>query len=59
MAGSDVFAALLYQLALPHVETAPFEPSARRQYLEALNVADDGNLGPLTELWTHRIAGTL
>lgn len=57
--GRVLLAALLYKLALPHVETAPFEPSARRQYLEALNAADDGNLGPLTELWTHRIAGTL
>jgi fido (protein-threonine AMPylation protein) len=57
--GRVLLAALLYKLALPHVETAPFEPSARRLYLEALNAAVDGNLGPLTELWTHRIAGTL
>ncbi|MDN5941463.1 MAG: Fic family protein [Nitrospira sp.] len=57
--GRALLAALLYKLALPHVETAPLEPSARRQYLEALNAADDSNLGPLTELWAHRIAGTL
>ena len=57
--GRVLIAALLYKLALPHVETAPFEPSARRQYLEALNAADDGNLGPLTELWARRIAETL
>ena len=57
--GRVLLAALLYKLALPHVETAPFEPSARRQCLDALTVADDGNLGPLTETWTHRIAGTL
>jgi fido (protein-threonine AMPylation protein) len=36
--GRVLLAALLYKLALPHVETAPFEPSARRQYLEALNL---------------------
>ena len=56
--GRVLLAGLLYKLALPHVETAPFEPSARRQYLDALKVADDNNLGPLTELWTHRIAET-
>jgi fido (protein-threonine AMPylation protein) len=57
--GRVLLAALLYKLALPHVETAPFEPSARRQYLEALNAADDGTLGPLTDIWTGRIAKTL
>ena len=57
--GRVLLAALLYKLALPHVETAPFEPSARRQYLEALNVADDRNLEPLTEIWARHIAKTL
>ena len=57
--GRVLLAALLYKLGLPHVETAPIDPHARRKYLDALNVADDGNLGPLTELWTHRIAETL
>ena len=57
--GRVLLAALLYKLGLPHVETAPIDPHVRRKYLDALNVADDGNLGPLTELWTHRIAETL
>jgi fido (protein-threonine AMPylation protein) len=57
--GRVLLAALLYKLGLPHVETAPFEPGARRQYLEALNTADDGNLASLTDIWTGRIAKTL
>jgi fido (protein-threonine AMPylation protein) len=57
--GRVLLAALLYKLSLPHVETAPLETGARRQYLEALQAADDGNLGPLTEIWTRRIAEML
>jgi type I restriction-modification system DNA methylase subunit/fido (protein-threonine AMPylation protein) len=57
--GRVLLAALLYKLGLPHVETAPLEALTRRQYLDALNLADDGNLGPLTGLWTHRIFGAL
>jgi fido (protein-threonine AMPylation protein) len=57
--GRVLLAALLYKLSLPHVETAPADPAARREYLEALNGADDGNLGPLTDIWTRRIAETL
>lgn len=57
--GRVLLAVLLYKLGLPHLETAPVEPSARRQYLEALNTADDGNLDPLTNIWTRRIVKTL
>ena len=57
--GRVLLAAILYKLALPHVETAPLEPDARRQYLHALQAADNGDLGPLTDIWAHRIAETL
>ncbi|MEK6634615.1 MAG: Fic family protein, partial [Nitrospirota bacterium] len=57
--GRVLLAALLYKIGLPHVETAPLESITRRQYLDALQAADDGNLGPLTELWSHRILGAL
>jgi fido (protein-threonine AMPylation protein) len=57
--GRVMLAALLYKLALPHVETAPLEADMRHQYLEALNAADDGNLGPLTDIWARRVAETL
>jgi len=57
--GRVLLAALLYKLGLPHVETAPLESVTRRQYLDALQAADDGNLGPLAELWSHRILGAL
>lgn len=57
--GRALLAALLYKVGLPHVETAPLESSTRRQYLDALQAADDGNLSRLTELWTRRIAELL
>lgn len=57
--GRVLLAALLYKLALPHVETAPLESDARRRYLDALRAADTGDLGPLTELWLHRLAAAL
>ncbi|MEK6803642.1 MAG: Fic family protein [Nitrospirota bacterium] len=38
--GRVLLAALLYTLALPHVETAPSDPHARRQYLDTLRIAD-------------------
>ena len=57
--GRVLLAALLYKLALPHVETAPPEAGERRQYLEALNAADNGNLVPITAMWTRRVTEAL
>ena len=57
--GRVLLAAILYKLAIPHVETAPQQPNMRRQYLEVLRAADNGNLQPLTNLWMHRIAEAL
>lgn len=57
--GRVLLAALMYKLALPHVETAPLDPDARRQYLDALRAADSGDLRPLTDLWIQRIEEAL
>lgn len=57
--GRVLLAALLYKLALPHVETAPSDPGKRRQYLDSLQAADHGDLGLLTDLWVTRIGETL
>lgn len=57
--GRVLLAALLYKIALPHVETAPTDPDARREYLEALQAADEGSFGSLTEMWTCRITKAL
>jgi len=57
--GRVLLAAILYKLALPHVETAPLESNARREYLNALQAADNGDLRPLTDVWSHRIAEAL
>jgi fido (protein-threonine AMPylation protein) len=57
--GRVLLAAILYKLVLPHVETAPMEPLAKRRYLDALHAADNGDLGPLTELWMRRIVEQL
>ena len=57
--GRVLLAALLYKLALPHVETAPLALEIRQQYLSALRTADDGNLEPLTDVWLHRLAALL
>ncbi len=57
--GRVLLAALLYKLSLPHVVAAPPEPDARCLYLNALQSADDGNLVPLADIWTSRIAEAL
>lgn len=54
--GRVLLATVLYKLALPHVETAPLEEDARRQYLDALLAADGGNLSQLIDVWVHRLA---
>ncbi len=57
--GRVLLATVLYTLTLPHVETAPLEHDARRRYLDALRAADGGDLGPLTDVWLHRLATSL
>ncbi len=57
--GRVLLAAVLYKLALPHVVTAPLEQDVRRRYLDALHAADGGDLGPLTDVWLHRLAASL
>ena len=57
--GRALLAALLYKLALPHVETAPPDRAARTQYLDALRATDNGDLGPMTELWIRRLVDEL
>jgi Fic family protein len=57
--GRVLLVALLHRTGLPPMDTAPTEPNTRRQYLSALRAADQGDLGPLTDLWIHRIAETL
>ncbi len=57
--GRVLLSALLYKLALPHVETAPTDPTVRRKYLDALQSADQGELGPLTEMWIRRVEEAL
>lgn len=57
--GRVLLAALLYKLALLHVETAPLVLDVRKQYLSALRTADEGNLEPFTDVWLHRLAAAL
>jgi len=44
---------------LPHVETAPTEKTKHRDYLDALQSVDEGEYGPLTEMWLRRLAEAL
>ena len=57
--GRVLLVALIHQMGLPAMDTVQTEPHARRQYLQALQAADNGDLGPLTDLWARRIAGAL
>jgi len=57
--GRVLLAGLLYKLALPHVETAPADPAARRKYLDVLQAADQGELGLITEMWIRRVEEAL
>jgi len=54
--GRVLLAALLYKLALPHVEMAPLESVQRSEYLHALRAADGGLLDPLKVIWEQRLA---
>ncbi len=53
--GRVLLAALLYKIGLPHVEMAPSDSQLRRQYLDALQVADTQSFEPLTDLWLRRL----
>ncbi|WP_441946980.1 Fic family protein [Nitrospira tepida] len=57
--GRVLLGALLYKLSLPHIETAPIEPLSRRNYLDALQTADSGDLTRLTSIWSHRLSEAL
>ena len=57
--GRVLLAALLYKIGLPHLETAPADPAVRRKYLDALQSSDQGELGPLTEMWIRRVVEAL
>jgi fido (protein-threonine AMPylation protein) len=57
--GRVSLAALFYKLGLPHVETAPTGGTNRRNYLATLQSADEGEVGPLTEMWLRRLAEAL
>jgi Fic family protein len=57
--GRVLLATLLYELALPHVETAPIDPDARRDYFHALRTADGSDLSLLTDVWICRIKAGL
>lgn len=57
--GRVLLAAAMYKLALPHVQTAPLDEKAHREYLNALRVADSGDLRSLAALWVHRLGEEL
>jgi Fic family protein len=57
--GRVLLATLLYKPGLPHVETAPTGRTNRRDYLAALQSADKGERGALTEMWLRRLAEVL
>lgn len=56
--GRMFLVALLHLLGLP-VEIVPAGPEFRQAYLEALDAADRGDYGRLTEMWLRRLAETL
>jgi Fic family protein len=57
--GRVLLVALIHRTGLPPMDTVQTEPNARRQYLHALQAADNGDLGPLTDIWACRIAEML
>ena len=57
--GRMLLVALLHVLGLPPVGIVPAGPEFRRAYFEALNAADQGDYGLLTELWLRRLAEAL
>jgi len=57
--GRVLLAGLLNVMRLPHVITAPTDAAARREYLDALQAADTGDLQPLLALWVRRLFDSL
>jgi fido (protein-threonine AMPylation protein)/predicted type IV restriction endonuclease len=57
--GRVLLVALLHILGLPPVEIVPSGPEFRQAYFEALNAADQGEYGLLTEMWLRRLAEAL
>jgi hypothetical protein len=41
------------------LEEAPARPEFRQAYLDALEAADHGDYGQLTEMWLRRLAAAL
>jgi fido (protein-threonine AMPylation protein) len=57
--GRILLVALLHVLGLPPVEIVPAGPEFRQAYFEALNAADQGEYGLLTEMWLRRLTEAL
>jgi hypothetical protein len=57
--GRILLVGLIHVLGLPPVEIVPAGPEFHQNYLEALNAADQGDYGLLTELWLRRLAEAL
>lgn len=53
--GRILLTAILFRLKLPPVETASVEPEEKEEYLNALRLADKGDLSALTSIWLHRL----
>lgn len=57
--GRILLVALLHSLNLPPVDIVPAGPEFRQAYLEALDAADRGDYGRLTEMWLQRLVEAL
>ncbi len=57
--GRILLVALVHVLGLPPVKIVPSGPEFRQAYFEALNAADQGEYGLLTEMWLRRLADSL
>ncbi len=53
--GRILLSALLYKLKLPPAETAAVDPDGRKEYLGALQTADNGNMLLLKNIWLERL----
>ncbi|MBI5749739.1 MAG: Fic family protein [Nitrospinae bacterium] len=53
--GRILLSATLFSLKLPPAETASVDPQGKEGYLNALHIADTGDLSLLTEVWVERL----